>query len=139
MTNAGAAAVGLFDDWERRDFDAVVARFGPDAVVRDHPRDIALSAPADIRAWFEGWAAACPDSTASAQATVSTDDGAVIEGLYAGTNTGAFGTVPATGRPVSLAYAGVFRFDGGGHVVSYDAYYDLYSLFAQLGQVRALA
>ena len=139
MTNTGAAAVALFDDWERRDFDAVMARFAPDSVIRDHPRDIVVTGPVDIRAWFEGWATACPDSTVSPKPTLSTDDGTVIEGIYAGTNTGPFGPMPATGRPVSVTYAAVFRFDDDGKVVSYDVYYDMYSLLAQLGQVPALA
>jgi hypothetical protein len=42
--------------------------------------------------------------------------------------------MPAPGRPVSVPYAALFRFDDTGKVVSYD----VYSLLAPLGQVPAL-
>ena len=137
MTDTAATAVALFDDWEKRDYDSVMARFAPDAIVRDYPRGATLSDPADIRAWMESWVTACADATASARATVSSTHGAVIEGTYAGTNTGPLGPLPATGRAVSMAFAIVFGFDGSGKVTSYDVYYDQYTLLSQLGHVSA--
>jgi steroid delta-isomerase-like uncharacterized protein len=139
MADRVATALALFDEWERRDFDRVVAHFADGAVVRDYPRDITLSAPGDIRAWMESWATACPDSTAGAKATVSSPNGAVIEGTYAGTNTGPFGPLPASGRSVSMPFAIIIGFDDTGQMTSYDVYYDQYTLLSQLGHVPALA
>ena len=139
MTDRSATALALFEEWEKRDFDSVMAHFADGGVVRDHPRDITLTAPADIRAWMESWATACPDSTAGARATVSSSSGAVIEGTYAGTNTGPFGPLPASGRSVSMPFAIVIGFNDDGQMTSYDVYYDQYTLLSQLGHVPALA
>jgi steroid delta-isomerase-like uncharacterized protein len=139
MADREATALALFDEWEKRDYDAVMAHFASGGVVRDHPRDITLTAPGDIRAWMEAWATACPDATAGARATVSSPSGAVVEGTYAGINTGPFGPLPASGRAVSMPFAIIIGFDDDGKMTSYDVYYDQYTLLAQLGHVPALA
>ena len=139
MSDTAAAALSLFDEWERRDLDAVMAHFAAGAVVRNHPRGTSLNAPADIREWMQSWVTACEDSTAGAKATVSSANGAVIEGVYAGTNTGPLGPLPASGRSVSMPFAIVFGFDDAGMVTTYDVYYDQYTLLAQLGHVPAPA
>jgi hypothetical protein len=82
---------------------------------------------------------ACDDATAGAKATVASASGAVIEGTYAGTNTGPLGPMPASGNKVSMPFAVVFGFDAAGMVTTYDVYYDQYTLLAQLGHVPALA
>jgi steroid delta-isomerase-like uncharacterized protein len=139
LTDCAAIALALFDEWEKRDYDAVMGHFADGALVRDHPRNITLTAPPEIRAWMESWATACEDSTAGAKATVSSSDSAVIEGIYAGTNTGPLGPLPASGRTVSMPFAIVIGFDGAGKVTTYDVYYDQYTLLSQLGHVPALA
>ena len=88
---------------------------------------------------MESWVTACDDSTAGAKATVSSQNGAVIEGTYAGTNTGPLGPLPASVGTVSMPFAIVFGFDGAGKVTTYDVYYDQYTLLSQLGHVPALA
>ena len=139
MTECAAIALALFDEWEKRDYDAIMDRFADGAVVHDHPRNTKLTTRPEIRAWMESWVTACEDSTASAKATVSSPNGAVIEGIYAGTNTGPLGPLPASGRTVSMPFAIVFGFDSAGKVTSYDVYYDQYTLLSQLGHVPALA
>jgi steroid delta-isomerase-like uncharacterized protein len=138
MADTAAVALALFDDWEHRDYDAVMAHFADGAVVRDHPRGTTLSDPAEIRAWMQSWVTACPDATAAARAAVSSGTGAVIEGTYTGTNNGPLGPLPSTGRAVSMPFAIVFGFDDSGRVTSYDVYYDQYTLLSQLGHIPAL-
>ena len=135
MTDRAETALALFDEWEKRDYDSVMAHFADGGVVRDHPRGITLNAPADIRAWMESWATACPNSTARAKATVSSANGAVIEGTYVGTNTGPFGPLPASGRSVSMPFAIVISFNDAGQMTNYDVYYDQYTLLSQLGHI----
>ena len=60
MTDCAAVALALFDEWEKRDYDAVMDHFADGAVVRDHPRNTTLTAASDIRGWMESWATACP-------------------------------------------------------------------------------
>ena len=80
---------------------------------------------------------ACADATVGAHASVSSINGAVIEGTYAGTNTGPLGPLPPTGRAVSMPFAIVFGFDDAGKVTTYDVYYDQYTLLTQLGHLPA--
>jgi len=138
MTDCAAQALSLFDAWERRDYDAVMAHLAGDAVVRDMPRAVVLDARSDMRDWFESWVVACADATAGAEVTVSSATAAVVQGVYVGTNTGPLGPFPASGRAVSMPFAIVMRFDGEGSVTDYAVYYDQLTLLSQLGHAPAL-
>ncbi len=59
-----------------------------------------------------------------------------FEGVYAGTNTGAFGPFPATGRSVSLPWINVLRFDSDGRIIGGGAYYDQLTVMTQLGHME---
>ena len=63
-------------------------------------------------------------------------DTAVFEGVYAGTNDGAFGPLPATGRSVTLPGVNVLRFDSEGKIIGGSAYYDLLTVMTQLGHME---
>jgi steroid delta-isomerase-like uncharacterized protein len=138
MTDSGATALAMADEWERRDYDAFMDHFADGAAVRDVPRGATLTTTAEIREWAEAWVTASSDSKVTATARVSSSNGAVMEGTWAGTNDGPFGPMPATGRAVSVPFAIVITFDDAGKVTNYDLYYDMYTLLSQLGQVPAL-
>jgi hypothetical protein len=72
---------------------------------------------------MKSWVEACSDATAGAAVTLAAADGAVVEGVYAGTNDGPLGPLPATGRAVSMPFTIVIRFDGAGLVTDYSVYY----------------
>lgn len=135
MTDCGAKAVALFDAWEKRDFDTTMNYFAHGATVKDMPRGLVITERSDVQGWIESWVIACPDSTAGVVATVASSNGAVVQGVYAGTNTGPFGPLPATGRSVSMPFSIVMLFDDEGRVTEYDVYYDQLTLLTQLGQV----
>ena len=137
MTDSAARALSLFDTWEKRDFDGLRQQMADDVVVKDHPRGLVIKGPSDVKAWFASWAEACPDSTAGVTVAAASDDAAVTEGLYAGTNTGPFGPLAATGRSVSMPFANVIRFDRNGRMVEFSAYYDQLTLLSQLGHAAA--
>lgn len=139
MTDRAARALSLFDAWERRDYGAVMEHMAKGALVKDAPRGLVLGDPSDVRDWFESWVTACPDATAGATVPVASTDGAVVQGVYVGTNTGPFGPLPATGRAVSMPFAIVIRFDAAGRVTEYSVYYDQLTLLTQLGHAPALA
>ena len=134
--DCAASALSFFDAWEKADYEGLMAHLAPDAKVRDHPRGTVLTDAAEIRDWMESWRTACPDSKAGATVPSATDHSAVVEGVYAGTNTGPLGSFPATGRPVSLPYSIVLRFDGDGRINDYSAYYDQVTLLTQLGHLN---
>ena len=91
---------------------------------------------AEHRAFLEGYFAAFPDSRVEALRTFFTGDTIIVEGVYSGTQTGELagpgGTVPATGKHVSVPYADFFHVRGG-VVVSHRIYWDNAGFMAQLG------
>jgi steroid delta-isomerase-like uncharacterized protein len=130
-----ASALSLFEAWERADYDGVMAHLAGDVTVRDNPRAAVLTDASEIRGWMESWRIACPDSTAGATVPSANADSAVVEGVYAGTNTGPLGSFPATGRAVSMPFSIVMRFDDGGLINDYSVYYDQLTLLTQLGHL----
>jgi steroid delta-isomerase-like uncharacterized protein len=139
MTDCAAKALGFFDAWEKRDYDTLMGYLADGAAVRDLPRGIDLSSRAEQRDWMASWVVACPDSTAGATVPAATTNTAVVTGVYAGTNTGPLGPLPATGKSVSMPFAIALRFDSAGLITDYDVYYDQVTLLTQLGHMPALA
>ena len=91
---------------------------------------------AQHRAFLEGYFAAFPDSRVEALRTFEAGDTIIVEGVYSGTQTGDLvgpgGTVPASGRRVSIPYADFFHVRDG-MVVSHHIYWDNTGFMAQLG------
>jgi steroid delta-isomerase-like uncharacterized protein len=136
MADTAAIATAVYDAWARRDFDAMVTGMADDVCVNS-PGGVVVNGKADVKDWYSSWVTACPDSVSGAVCVAATADTAVVEGLYAGTNTGPFGPFPATGRAVSVPWTNVHRFDGAGRLVSVNVYYDQLTLMTQLGHMEA--
>ena len=134
MSDNAGMAEAVFEAWERRDFEAVVENMVEDVCV-NWPGGTVTGKP-DVMAWYTSWYTACPDSGAGAVCVGVTHDTAVMEGVYAGTNTGPFGPYPATGRTVDVPWANVYRFNTDGHIVSVNAYIDQVTLLTQLGHME---
>src|SRR3954470_2595586 len=87
MPNNGAITDAIFDAWERRDFESIVKSMADDVTVAA-PGGVVVEGKADVMDWYTSWVTACPDSVAGAVCVGETSDSAVMEGVYAGTNTG---------------------------------------------------
>ncbi len=136
MTDTAAAGRSLYEAWEKRDFRAFEDCLADGVSFNDTPRGQVVKGKASVKDWYASWADACPDSVAGATVVAATDDTAVFDGLYAGTNTGPFGPFPATGRPVSLPWLNVLRFDADGRIIGGSAYYDQATVLLQLGHME---
>jgi steroid delta-isomerase-like uncharacterized protein len=131
MSNA-QAALGVYEAWERRDFDALAELVAEDVAFQDHPSGRTLTGRREIVDWFKSWATACSDSTAS-PAVLDAGQDAVVQGVWAGTNDGPFGPFPASGRRVEVPFVNVMRVDEHGQVARGQVYYDQLGLLIQLG------
>jgi ketosteroid isomerase-like protein len=112
--------------------------------------DVVTTAPGGMRAegkaaatqsygvWFEGF----PDARIDLDLVIITDDAAIEQGTFSGTQTGVLhspdGDVPPTGRSVKAPYMQVLRFRGD-KCVSADLMYDRLELLEQLGLVPQAA
>ena len=137
MTNTIAAtARSLYDAWERRDFDAVVENMADGVSINDTTSDQLIKGRTAVKEFFASWAVACPDSVCGATIVAASDDTVTIEGVWAGTNTGAFGPFPATGRSVSMPWVNVLRFDPDGRIIDGSVYANLLPVMIQLGHIE---
>lgn len=134
-TSNAQAALGLFEAWERRDFDAAAELVAENVTFEDHPSGRTLTGRREFLEWFESWTTACTDSTVS-PTVLDAGQHAVIQGVWGGTNDGPFGPFPATGRRVEVPFANVMRFDEDGRVAHGEAYYDQLGLLIQLGHAE---
>jgi steroid delta-isomerase-like uncharacterized protein len=139
MADNAATAQTLFDAWERRDFDTFEEQLAGDVSLNDAPRGQVVEGQANVRDWYASWATAFPDAVAGATVVAGSGDTVAIEGVFAGTNTGDFGPLPATGRAVSVPWANVLRFDSDGRIIAGSAYYDQLTIMIQLGHIDAPA
>jgi ketosteroid isomerase-like protein len=122
-----------------------IARFAD--VVAD---DAVFSAPGGMRGegkdacvrFYAGWFEAFHDAHVEVRGLCILDDVAVEEGVFTGTHTGMLhsptGTVPPTGRAVTVDYIQVLRFRAGEHV-SFNLMFDRLQMLEQLGLLPAAA
>ena len=139
MTDTTGTGRSLYEAWEKRDFGALEDCLADGVSFNDAPQGQVVKGKASVKDWYASWATACPDSVAGATLIAASDDTAVFEGVYAGTNNGAFGPFPATGRSVSLPWVNVLRFDADGRIIGGGAYYDLLTVMTQLGHMESPA
>ncbi len=88
---------------------------------------------------FTEWRQAFPDATGTIQNIFASGDQAVAEILWEGTQTGDMagpeGTIPASGKPVSVRASMVVRAEGG-RLKESRHYFDLMTLLRQIGAIR---
>jgi ketosteroid isomerase-like protein len=93
-------------------------------------------------AFFGSWFSAFPDARVEVSGVHIVDDVAVEEGVFTGTHDGVLrspaGEIPATGRPVRVAYIQVLRFRDGKHA-SFNLVFDRLEMLEQLGLAPAQA
>lgn len=116
------------------DLDKALAGFD-DNVVTDTP-DGTLDGIGAFRAMGEAFQTAAPDQTMTIRHIYEAGHSVIVEGDYAGTQTGPLagphGAIPATGRAFSFPFADVFTVEEG-KVVRHAIYWDNAGFMAQLG------
>jgi steroid delta-isomerase-like uncharacterized protein len=125
------------DAWNRRDFDAVVKDMASSITYIDHARGLTFGSRDDFRVWVVQWSEFFSDGQITKPRYAETDDMSISQFTARGTNDGAFGPYPATGREVVFDLCELLRFDAGGKIVGGDIYYDQLAILMQLGHVEA--
>jgi len=136
MADNVSLARSLYEAFNERDFDSLADYVTPDA-------KITIVGSGDIYDGAEGarrynvmWAEGFPDGQITIDNVVAAGDDVVIEFTGRGTHTGTLatpvGSIPATGRAVTLQLCDVLRIRDG-KVASQRTYFDSASLMSQLG------
>ncbi len=136
MADIANLAANLYDVFNRRDFDAFGEAVAPDGRILLVGSGDTYEGPEGARRYATMWADAFPDGSVTVDRVLPVGDTAVVEFTGRGTHTGDLvspaGTVPATGRSVTLQFCDILDFRDG-KVTSQHTYYDTGALMAQLG------
>ena len=129
-------ALAHYDAYNRGRLDEAVAPYADGATCIEHARGLTLQGREQVRAWLGEFKAAFPDDTASDLRATDAGDAVVVQFVARGTNDGALGPFPATGRRFAVPVCEVLHFDENGAIVRQENYYDQLSLLVQLGHAH---
>ncbi|HET7682448.1 MAG TPA: ester cyclase [Marmoricola sp.] len=136
MTDNAALAREVYDAWNSRDYDRLAAAMAPDGKTILVPTGQTFDGPDGARQSSMVWAEAFPDGAITVERVVAEGDHVAVEYTGHGTHTGTFttpmGSIPATGRSVTLQMCDFIEFKDG-KVAVQRQYFDTGSLMAQLG------
>ena len=134
--DAAKIVEAAIDAWNDKDEQAFADIYRPDAEITG-PGGMVLRGADGVRAFWHGYQGAFPDNRVVTRTVFGAGDQAVQEAAFEGTHTatlvGADGSeVPATGRRVSVPFAGTYTLRDG-RIASYHLYFDQVDLLTQLG------
>jgi steroid delta-isomerase-like uncharacterized protein len=127
------------DSWNRRDFDAMVSAVGPTISYTDYARGVAIKTRDEFKNFVAGWAQAFSDGKITQTSYIDAGDTVIAQFTAVGTNSGPFGSLPATGRRMSLPFCEICKFDANGRMISGGVYYDQLTILTQLGHAKQAA
>jgi len=136
MTDNASLARELYDAWNARDYDRLTQAVASDGKTILMPTGEIFEGPEGARESSRVWAEAFPDGSITVERVVAQGDHVAVEYIGRGTHTGVFrtpmGTIPPTGRSVTLQMCDFLEFRDG-KMVAQREYFDAGSLMAQLG------
>ena len=136
MADNAALARRVHDAWNERSIDEIVGMATPDAVITIVGSDATFTGADGIRAYNEMWSGGFPDGQVTVDRVIESGDTVVVEftgrGTHTGTLTTSMGSIPATGRSLTLQLCDVMEFQDG-KLKSQRTYFDTGSMMAQLG------
>jgi steroid delta-isomerase-like uncharacterized protein len=126
----------LYEAFNERDFDKLADSITPDGQITIVGSGDTFKGPEGARAYNKTWADGFPDGRVTIDRIVASENSVVVEFTGRGTHTGtlvtSMGSLPPTGRSLTLQLCDVLEFSGG-KVKSQRSYFDTGSLMAQLG------
>ena len=127
------------ESWNRRDFQNIVRDSVEALVYTDHSRNHTLNTRDKFREWTQDWAKAFSDGRITKPQYIDAGDTVIAQFVVEGTHDGPFGSMPPTGRKMSLPFCDICQFDKRGQIVSAGCYYDQLTILTQLGHAKPLA
>ena len=123
--------------FNRRDWTALIQNFAADANYADQARGITLKNPQELVDYLRAnWVAAFSDAAITEVGYIDAGNHVIAQFTAAGTNDGAFGPMPRTGRWISTQFCEIMRFNAAGQIISGSLYYDLVTILVQLGHME---
>jgi steroid delta-isomerase-like uncharacterized protein len=128
-----ATVRALYDAFNRRDLDGMVACFADEAFWTEHPTDATFKGKDELRAWMAGLLEPSSDVQISDVKLYEMDGTVITTFRSGGTNDGPIGSKPATGRYAAVGGCDIFHFAPDARIASGESFYDQLSILVQLG------
>lgn len=142
MADNATLARSLYEAWNNRDFDYGSSVMTDDACIVLVGSGATYRGREGVRQYNMAWADGFPDGQISVDRVIESGDTVVVEYTGRGTHTGPLvseaGTIPPTGRAVTVEFCDILDF-AGGKLRSQRSYYDTGAMMAQLGLMPASA
>jgi steroid delta-isomerase-like uncharacterized protein len=142
MTDNATLARRMYDAWNNRALDELAALWADEGVITIVGSGQTFHGPEGAMQEASMWIDAFPDGRVTVDRVVAADPCVVVEytgrGTHTGTFTSAAGSIPATGRSVTLQLCDVLEFRDA-RAVSNHIYLDTGSMMAQLGLIAGQA
>lgn len=141
MADNETIARGLFEAWNKREYEAVAEQISPDCTITDMGSGRTLQGTDGFLQFTQALFAAMPDAQFTLDHLTAQGDTVVLEYTGRGTHTGDLalqaGTVPATGRSLTVHVCDIYEVkDGKIHAAR--VYLDSGAVMAQLGLTERL-
>jgi steroid delta-isomerase-like uncharacterized protein len=124
------------EEFNRREFDALLNRLSPTFSYRDHARGLTFDGREGFREFLSGWVTGFSDARVSEPTYLDAGNVVIAQFQARGTHDGAMGTLPATGRQLDLPMCEMIQFGDQGEIVGGGLYYDQLSILTQLGAAQ---
>ena len=123
--------------FNRRDWTALAQNFAADAEYTDWARGVVLKGPQELVDYIRAnWVASFSDIAITETCYIDACDQVVAQFTGTGTNDGAFGPMPRTGRRIYTRFCEIMRFNTAGQIISGSLYYDQVTVLVQLGHIE---
>lgn len=141
MADSETFARDFFEAWNNRDLDAISKAVAPDCTVIEMGSGRTLQGPDGFISLAKALFDAMPDGQFSLDHLTAQGDTVVLEYTGRGTHTGDLvlrvGTIPATGRSVTVRACDIYELKDG-KIKTARAYLDTGAIMAQLGLTERL-
>jgi steroid delta-isomerase-like uncharacterized protein len=128
-----AVVKAIFDEIvNRRETGNAAKLIGPTYV--NHMMPLPTPGPDGLVQVLETFRAGFPDIQVAVEDAIAEGDRVATRGYFRGTHRGPFMGLPATGKPVQVAYADIWRFEDGKAVENW-VQMDLMGLMQQIGAI----
>jgi steroid delta-isomerase-like uncharacterized protein len=136
MADNDTLAREMYEAWNKRDWQAVLDAATPDGTITVVGTGETFEGSEGVQRYNTMWADAFPDGQITVDHIYGDADHVIVEFTGRGTHTAtlvtSMGSIPATGRSVTLQLCDVLEFSDG-KVKNQRTYFDTGSLMAQLG------
>ena len=130
-------ALAVYESFNKRDLDQAVAHVADDVTWIDHGRGITSKSRDEFKATLAGWIEGFSDGQGTDFTAHDAGNTVIVQFTGRGTNDGAMGPAPATGRRASVPMVDIVTFDSKGKIIRGESYFDMLGMLVQLGLAEA--